>query len=153
MSPRNNPVGTRPWEVTVGAVQAVIGGGVMVVAALTLAGQLDSAALHDTLTQLTTDPRFASLNLTLDGARSLLKYTLMGVGGLGVTSLVLGVFVLRRHRPSHIALTVLGSTVALFALFAGPPGWLLAAYVGLSLALLWTRSSRAWFSPGRPAAA
>ncbi len=147
MSMHGGPVGSRPWEVTVGALQAVIGGGAMVLAALTLAAQLDSTAMHDTLTQLTADPRFASLNLSLDGARSLVKYTLMGVGVLSVTSVILGVFVLRRHQSSRVALTVQGGIVAIFSMFAGLPGWFVAVYVGLSVGLLWTRSSRTWFTP------
>lgn len=139
--------GSRPWEVTVSGLLAVMGSAMIVFTVLTLAEQLDSATMRDTLTQLTTDPRFANLNLTLDDARSLVRYMLMAMGVLSVTSLVLGVYVLRRHQPSRIALTVLGGLVAVVSLFAGLPGWLLAVYVGVSVGLLWTRTAREWFSP------
>jgi hypothetical protein len=122
----------------------------MILAALTLAEQLDSSTMHETLTQITKDPRFASLNLTFEGARTLVRYMLMTMGVLSVTSLVLGVFVFRRHQPSRIALTALGSVVAVLSLFAGLPGWLLAVYVGVSVGLLWTRSARSWFAPAPP---
>lgn len=147
MSSPGRAAGSRPWEVTVSGLLAVIGSTMVVFTVLTLAEQLDSATMRDTLTQLTTDPRFASLNLTLDDARSLIRYMLMAMGVLSVTSLVLGVYVLRRHQPSRIALTFLGGMVAVVSVFAGLPGWVLTVYVGVSIGLLWTRTARAWFSP------
>jgi hypothetical protein len=150
MSALGRPGRARPWQVTVGALQAVTGSALVVLGVLTLAQQLDSSTMRDTLTQLVEDPRFASLNLTLDDARSLFRYTLMAVGGLSVTALVLGVFVLRRHQRSRIALTVLGVLVGFFTLFAGPPGWLVTAYIGASLWLLWSRPARTWFTTRQP---
>jgi hypothetical protein len=138
---------SRPREVTISALLTIVASAVMILAAVTLAEQLDSSTMRDTLTRIITDPRFASLDLSLDEARSLVKYTLMAMGGLSVTSLVLGAFVLRRHQPSRIALTALGAVVAVLSLFAGLPGWVLAVYVGVSVGLLWTRSARAWFNP------
>jgi hypothetical protein len=137
----------RPWEVTVGATQAVIGSVVMVLAALTLAEQLDSAQMREVLVQLVRDPRFVSLHLTLSDAQSLVKYLLMAIGVLSVTSLVLGVFVFLRHRASRLVLTALGGAVAVLALFAGAGGWAIAVYVGVSVGLLWTAPARAWFAP------
>lgn len=145
-SARGTARSRRPWEVTVGATQAVIGSAVMVLAALTIAEQLDSSQMRSTLAQIVGDPRFAALSLTLDEARSLVKYLLMGIGVLSVTSLVLGVFVLLRHRASRISLTALGGAVAVLALFAGTGGWVVAVYVGVSVGLLWTRPARAWFA-------
>jgi hypothetical protein len=150
MSTPGRPGPARPWQVTVGALQAVTGSAVVVLGVVTLAQQLDSPTMRDTLTQLTEDPRFATLNLTLDGARSLFRYTLMAVGGLSVTALVLGVFVLRRHQRSRTALTVLGAVVGFLALFAGPPGWLVTVYIAASLLLLWSRPARTWFTSGQP---
>ncbi|MBA2523846.1 MAG: hypothetical protein H0V25_11040 [Solirubrobacterales bacterium] len=124
----------------------VLGSAVFLLAVVTLSEALDGSTMQDTLTQLTTDPRFASLNLTLDGARSLVRYTLMVVGVLSATSLVLGVFVLRRHEPSRIALTALGSGVAVISLLAGPPGWALVVYVAAGVGLLWTSAAREWFT-------
>lgn len=136
----------RPKEVTIAGLQTVIGSGVTVFALLSVAQQLDSTTMRDTLTSLTTDPRFTSLNLTLASARSLVRYTLMVMGALSVTSIVLGVFVLRRHQSARVALTVLGCLVALICLFGGPPGWVLTGYVGVAVGLLWTRAARDWFA-------
>lgn len=137
----------RPWQVTVSGLLVVLGSSGFVLGVVTLAQQLDSSTMRDTFTRLINDPRFASLDLTLDEVRSLVRYALMALGVLSATSLVLGVFVLRRHEPSRIALTVLGSGVAVVSLLAGPPGWALAVYVGAGVGLLWTPAARTWFMP------
>jgi hypothetical protein len=136
----------RPREVTVGGMQAVIGSAVALLMVFSFAQQLDSAPVREALTKLSEEPRAASLNLTVEGVRSLLRYTLMGLGVLSVTSLILGIFVLRRHRSSRIVLTVLGGCVAVACLLGGPTGWIVAAYVAVSLYLLWTKAARAWFA-------
>jgi hypothetical protein len=146
MSSPSRTASGRPWQVTVGALQAVTGSAVVVLAVLTLAQEIDSSTMRDTLVQLTADKRFASLNLTLDEARTLVRYTLMAMGGLSVTALVLGIFVLRRHHPSRIALTVLGGIVAFVSMFAGVAGWVLFLYVAASVGLLWSRPARTWFA-------
>jgi len=136
----------RPREVTVGGMQAVIGSAVALLMVFSVAQQLDSPTMQDALAQFSDDPRAASLNLTAEGVRSLVRYTLMGLGVLSVTSLILGIFVLRRHRSSRIVLTVLGGFVAVTSILAGPSGWLVTAYVVVSLYLLWTKAARAWFA-------
>ncbi|MGH3501893.1 MAG: hypothetical protein ACRDQA_13565 [Nocardioidaceae bacterium] len=141
----------RPREVTVGAVQAVLGGVLAVIALIYSAGQMYSDEMRDALQTVVDDPRFASLDLTLDTARTIFKYTIMVMGVVNVCALVLGVFVLRRHNGARVSLTVLGCLVAVVCLFVGPVGWGVDAYVVLSMLLLWTRGSRAWFR-GRPRA-
>lgn len=136
----------RPREVTVGGMQAVIGSAVALLIVFSVAQQLDSAPVREALTKFSEKPRPASLDLTIEGVRSVMRYTLMGLGVLSVTSLILGIFVLRRHRSSRIVLTVLGGFVAVAALLAGPSGWLVTAYVAVSLYLLWTKAARAWFA-------
>jgi hypothetical protein len=73
------------------------------------------------------------------------------MGVLSVSSAVLGVFVLRRHRSARVALTVLGCLVALLTLFAGPTGWIVTLYIAASVAMLWSKPARAWFSNPPPA--
>lgn len=136
----------RPREVTFGGIQAVIGSALALVGVFSLASQLDSDAVRDALTQISEDPRFASLDLTVDGARDLMRYSLMLMGVLSVTSLILGIYVLRRHRASRIVLTVMGVGVAVASLAAGPTGWLVTAYVAVSVYLLWTKPAREWFA-------
>jgi hypothetical protein len=136
----------RPREVTVGGAQAVVGGAVATLLLIGAAQQLYSAEMHDALAKAVADPRVAQLGLTVDTARTLAKYAIMVMGVLSVSSAVLGVFVLRRHRPARVALTALGVLVGLLTLFAGPTGWIVTLYIAASVAMLWSRPARAWFS-------
>ncbi len=116
--------------------------------------QLNSASMRDVLQQVVDSPRAADLGLTIDAARTFMKYTIMVMAVLSVTSMVLGFYVLRRHRAARIALTVLGAVVAALSLLSGPSGWIAAVYVAASLVLLWTRPARRWFAkPQAPMAA
>ena len=142
-SPKSAP---RPREVTFGGMQAIIGSTVALLAVISVAEQLDGSAVRDALAQLHEDPRLASLDLTVENIRSLLRYTLMALGVMSVTSLIMGIFVLRRHRSSRIVLTVLGTVVVLGSLAGGPTGWIVAAYVAVSVYMLWTKPARAWFA-------
>jgi hypothetical protein len=136
----------RPREVTIGGAQAVIGGAVTTVLLIGAARQLYSSQMHDALAKAVADPRAEQLGLSIDGARTLARYAIMVMGVLSVASVVLGVFVLRRHRPARVALTILGGLAAVMTVFAGPTGWIVTVYVAVSLAMLWSRPARAWFA-------
>jgi hypothetical protein len=140
----------RPREVTVGGAQAVVGGAVATLLLIGAAQQLYSSEMHDALAKAVADPRAADLGLTIDTARTLAKYAIMVMGVLSVSSVVLGVFVLRRHRPARVALTVLGALVAVLTLFAGPTGWIVTLYIAASVAMLWSKPARTWFAGSPP---
>jgi FtsH-binding integral membrane protein len=108
--------------------------------------------MTEALQQALDDPRAAGLGITVETARTIAKYTIMVMGVLSVASLVLGVFVLRRHRPARVALTILGLLVALATLLAGPPGWAVSVYVAASVVMLWSKPARVWFSDSEPSA-
>lgn len=139
-------VSRRPREVTFGGTQAVVGGAITTLLLIGAAQQLYSSEMHDALAKAVADPRARQLGLSIDGARTLARYAIMVMGVLSVSSVVLGIFVLRRHRPSRVALTVLGALVALVTVFAGPTGWIVTLYVGASVAMLWSKPARAWFA-------
>ena len=146
----------RPRQVTFGATQAVVGGALATVLLITTAEQLYSSEMRDALAQALSDPRAEQLNLTIETARTIAKYTIMVMAVMSVASLVLGIFVLRRHAAARIALTALGVVVAGAALVAGPPGWAVTIYVVASLVMLWSKPARIWFAdplpPGLPPA-
>lgn len=136
----------RPREVTFGGTQAIVGGALALVLLIGAAQQLYSSEMHDVLSQALENPRAAQLGITLETARTMAKYGIMIMAVLSVASLILGVYVLRRHGPSRIALTALGVLVAASTLFAGPSGWAITLYVVSSLAMLWSKPARAWFT-------
>jgi hypothetical protein len=131
-----------------GGFQAVIGSVLALALLISAAQQLNGQEMSDALAEIVKSKQATTLGLTVEGARKLLRYTIMVMAVLSVASLVLGVYVLRRHRASRIALTVLGGVVALLALLAGPAGWAVTLYIGASLFLIWTRPARAWFGDG-----
>ena len=90
----------------------------------------------------------SALNLTVESARDLLRYSIMVLSVLSAASLVLAIFVLRRHRAARIGLTVVGALVGVALLVAGPVGWVGTLYIAVSIFLLWTRPARVWFGDG-----
>lgn len=143
----------RPRQVTFGATQAIIGSALGLVLLIGSMEQLNSAAMNDVLRQVLDSPQASELDLTLESLRTLMKYAIMGLAVVSATTMVLGVFVLRRDRAARIVLTLLGGLVILITLLSGPSGWAVTLYVGLSLALLWSRPARAWFARSTPSAA
>ena len=140
----------RPREVTLAGTQAVVGSLVALVVLVNGMQQLYSAEVHEVLADIVATDEAETLGLTLEGARTTLRYSIMVMSVLSAASLVLGFFVLRRHRASRVALTIIGGVVALLCLAGGPLGWAVTAYIGLSIVMLWSRSARAWFRDELP---
>jgi hypothetical protein len=133
--------------VTVAGVQIVAGSVLVLFLVFNAMAQLQSTEMRDVLTDLLASEQAAGLDLTVESARELVKYTLFVSGGFAAVALILGVFVLRRDRPSRLALTVMGGVIAVVTVLGGPAAWILTAYVVVSVSLLWTKAARAWFAP------
>ncbi|MEP6666584.1 MAG: hypothetical protein ABJA81_09075 [Nocardioidaceae bacterium] len=149
MTPSSAPTGRpgpRPREVTVGAFQAIVGSALALVLLISAAQQLNGSQMSDALAEAVKTEQAVSVGLTLETARTIMRYMIMVMAVLSVTSLILGVYVLRRHRASRMALTIVGGLMAMLALLAGPPGWPVTLYIGVSVLLMWTKSARAWFT-------
>ena len=140
----------RPREVTLAGTQAVVGSLVALVVLVNGMQELYSSEVHEILADVVATDEAQTVGLTIDEARNILRYSIMGMAVLSAASLVLGFFVLRRHRASRVGLTVIGALVALLCLVGGPLGWAVTGYIGLAVTLLWSRSARSWFNEGRP---
>jgi hypothetical protein len=136
----------RPREVTLAGFQAVVGSVLALVLLIGAMQQLDSAEVREALAEIVAGEDAQSLGLTLETARTLLRYAIMVLAVLSAASLVLGIYVLRRHRASRIALTVVGGVAAVLCVLAGVTGLIMAGYIALSVGLLWTRAARSWFA-------
>lgn len=139
----------RPREVTVAGVQIVAGSVLVLFLAFNGMAQLQSTEMRDVLTDLLESEQAAGLNLTIESARELVRYAIFVSGGLAAVALILGVFVLRRDRPSRLVLTAMGGLIAVVTVLGGPAAWILTAYVVVSVLLLWTKAARAWFAPAQ----
>lgn len=126
-------------------MQVVIGS----VGALTLllsgAEQLHTAEMRDALAEAVRSRGAAEAGVTVDMALQFMRYAILVLGAVSAAATVLGVYVLRRHRGSRLAVTVIGAVVAVLCLFAPPFGWLVSAYVATSVGLLWSKAARRWF--------
>ncbi len=137
----------RPRAVTISGVQTVLGCVVVLGLIISALGELYSARTSEVLRDAIESEQAASLDLTLDTARTITRYTLIGAGVFAGIALVLGVFVLRGDRAARIVLTVMGGLAIGVTLLAGPAVWVASGYVALSVTLLWTRRAREWFRP------
>ena len=133
---------------TLGGVQAVAGSVLALVMLISAAQQLNGEQMTNTLRDIVQQEQVSALNLTVESARDLLRYSIMVMSVLSAASLVLAIFVLRRHRAARIGLTVVGSVAGVALLVAGPVGWVGTLYIAVSIFLLWTRPARAWFGDG-----
>jgi hypothetical protein len=70
----------------------------------------------------------------------------MVASAASVAAIVLAVYVMRRHNPSRIALTLLGGFAALLVLFSGLAGVAIAVFVAYTVSLLWRQPVRLWFA-------
>lgn len=143
----------RPREVTVAGVQIVVGSALVIILAFNGMAQLQSTQMREILTELLASEQAATLNLTVESARELVKYTLLVSGGFAAVALVLGIFVMRRDRASRLVLTIMGGLIVVVTVLGGPAAWVIAAYALISVLLLWTKAARAWFSPAQTGAA
>lgn len=141
----------RPRQVTVAGVQAVVGGVFAVLLLVALAGQLNSQEIRSAAAKAISNSHADRFGLTVDKVLTILRYSISVLAVLSAASVVLGIFVLRRHRGSRVALTVVGGLTAFVLLFAMPLGWMGSAYIGVALVMLWSRPARAWFSPPQDA--
>ncbi len=141
----------RPREVTIAGFQIVVGSALVLFLAFNAMSQLQSSQMREILVDILESDEAAGLDLTLESARTLVRYSLLIAGAMAAVALVLGIFVLRRDRSSRIALTVMGALIAGVTLFAGPAAWVITVYVVASVLLLWTKAARLWFSPAPPA--
>lgn len=137
----------RPQVVTISGVQTVLGCLIVLGLIISALSELYSARTSEVLRDAIASEQAASLDLTLDTARTITRYTLIGAGVFAGIALVLGVFVLRGDQAARIVLTVMGGLAIGVTLLAGPAVWVASGYVALSLALLWTRQAREWFRP------
>jgi hypothetical protein len=133
--------------VTIGGLLAISGSIVAIVSLVISMSNLYSVEMTDVLRDIADGPGLKSWSLSIEDMRTFAKVAIMVMAVLSVTSAVLGVYVLRRHRVARMVLTGLGSGVAVFALFSGVAGVVLAVYIAMSIGMLWSKPARTWFRP------
>ena len=142
------PATTRPRQVTVSGFLTLFGSAFALVAVFQAVSELYSMQMSEFLRDLIRREELAAYDITVDGARGMLRYILIAIGVFAGVALVLGWFVLRRDRPARVVLTVMGGLTVLASLLGGPQLWFVSLYVGGAIMLLWSKPARAWFATG-----
>ena len=127
---------------------AVVGSALMVVTVFEAMSSLRSVEFHNSIAEFVSTPPGNGLGLTVAEATNLLHGGMMVAGAAGADAAVLAVFVLRRHNPARVALTVVAAPILLTAPFSGGVFPLLVAF---ATTMLWTQPARDWFAGRAPA--
>jgi hypothetical protein len=135
----------RPREVFIAGTLTVAASSAVLFVLVMAMTQLNSAEMRRSLQDFVDANRDRPFTVSIDTARDIFRYTIMAFSVMSGTALVLGIYVLKRHRGARIALTGLGLVSAVWPLFMGPLGWLITLNIAVTLGLLWTRPARAWF--------
>lgn len=140
------PTSNRPSQVTVGGWATVAASTMLVFSIFDAMGKLRSVEMREQLTKALTTGSGKDLGLSVEQATEAIRWVLLVGGGAAAAAAILGFFVLQRNHGARIGLTVVLLPIIVSAPFAGG---FLAAIVGASTAMLWTRPARDWFA-GRP---
>ncbi len=139
----------RPRQVTMATVMAVIGSLVLVISLVDSLGRIRTPETRRAIDEFLAQPPGSGLGVetaqVVDGMR-LLAYV---SGALAAVALVLGIFLLQRHRGARIGLTV----IAALLLVTMPVAGLMPLFIATAAALVWSRPARDWYAGRAPATA
>lgn len=144
----------RPRQVTVAGWVIVLGSLAAVVTAYDQITRLNSVDMRESVRKMLDDPPFDGLGLGVHTVLDVMHVLALVTAACATAAVVLGWHVLRRHRHSRIALTV----VAVPLLVAGVgSGGLFSTLVAVAVLLLWLPPAGEWFqadtvaeAPARP---
>ncbi|MGH3385023.1 MAG: hypothetical protein ACRDO1_10630, partial [Nocardioidaceae bacterium] len=137
--------GTRPREVVTASVMTIVGSVLALATIFSEGPRLRSAGMRREVEDLVKDAPFGSVDLSVEQIINTLHGAMLALAAACVAAIVLAVYVMRGHRPSRVALTVLGLTVACLSVLAGVAGVIMGVFIAYSVSLLWKPESRAWF--------
>jgi hypothetical protein len=134
----------RPRQLTT-AAGFVIGGSVLLVLAVFDAmANLESVDTRDAVSAAVGSAD--GLRMSVDGVLAVMRVGLFVAAASAVSAVVLGIFVLQRHRAARTLLSVLAVPILVTAPLTGT---FLGALVAFSIAMLWSGPARDWYA-GRP---
>jgi hypothetical protein len=137
---------SRPRDVALAAMLTIAGSVLALTGIFSVQSELRSSGVRREIEAMLAEGRFGAVDLTVEAVLELVEYALMAASAASVAAIVLAVFVMRRHNPSRIALTVLGGVAALLMLVQWPTGVVIAFFVAYTVSLLWRAPVRSWFA-------
>ncbi len=139
----------RPTQVTMAGWVAVIGSTFLLLTLFDSVAEVRSVETREGVEEFLSSPTGEGLGLGVDRAVEILRALLLFSGAAYAAALVLGIFVLQRHRGARIGFTVTAVAIMLTAPLAGG---FLPALVAFAAITLWTGPARDWFAGRTPAA-
>lgn len=132
----------RPSQVTMAGWMVIVGSIVVVLTAFEQMGTFHTVEVREEVEKFLAGSPGKGLGLSVDSALTLMRVLSMVAAGCASAAAVLGWHVLRRHRPSRVALTA----VAVPLFFSGiVAGGFFSSLVAASALMLWSRPARDWF--------
>ena len=120
----------------------IVGSAIVVLTVFDQMGSFNTVEAREGVEKFLADPPAKGLGLSVDTGLTLLRVSAMVAAGCATAAGVLGWHVLRRHRASRVALTVVAVPLFLTGMVAGG---FFSSLVAASALMLWTRPSRDWF--------
>lgn len=138
----------RPRQVTVAGGLAVVGAVLLVVSLFDSMSQIRSVETRAAIADMLAQPPGNGLGVGVDQVVSAMRLVVLFSGALAAAAVVLGVFVLQRHKGARIGLTA----VAGLLLFASPVygSLVLPMVLAFAATMLWSEPARDWFAGRRP---
>ncbi len=132
----------RPSQVTLAGWMVIVGSVVVVLTAFEQVGSFHTLEVREDVERFLGTTTGEGLGLSTDSALFLLRLLAMVAAGCATAAGVLGWHVLRRHRPSRVALSIVAVPLFLSGIVAGG---FFSSLVAASALLLWSRPARDWF--------
>ena len=132
----------RPSQVTMASWMVIVGSAIVVLSVFDQLGSFNTVESREGVEKFLSDPPLKGLGLSVDTGLTLLRVMAMVAAGCATAAAVLGWHVLKRHRASRVALTVIAVPLFFTGMVAGG---FFSSLVAASALMLWTRPARDWF--------
>lgn len=132
----------RPRQLTTAAGFVIGGSALLVLAVFDAMGNLESVDTREAVSAAIS----STGGMSVDGVLAAMRVGLYVAAVSAVSAVVLGIFVLQRHRTARTVLSVLALPILVTAPLTGT---FLGALVAFSIAMLWGGPARDWYA-GRP---
>ena len=132
----------RPSQVTMAGWTVIVGSVLVVVTVFDQVSSLHTVEVREAFQQALSEPMARNLGVTVDQVLVTVRVLSSIVAACAAATAILGWHVLRRHKPSRLALTVLAVPLFVCGIISGG---FFTAFVAAGAMMLWSKPARAWF--------
>lgn len=140
--------GSRPSQVTMAGWTAAVASALTVLTLFDSVSRLHTVEYREGIEDLLATPPYDGLGVELAQVVEMMRGAMFVSAAVAAATVILAIYVLKRHNAARIGITVAAVLLVLTAPFGGG---LLPILVAVAATWLWTAPSRDWFA-GRPVA-